>query len=299
MATRSKDTTLIFSAPLQPFQDVGLQPAADQIENLAVADLLLNPRHQPIMRGGANLAPRHEDHIWCNPVLFVRRHVSPVAPRREHIERDQAEDRGGQAEKRQDGHAAARPVLDLGRIARAQNQIERIGAEGAQRDGSSSANAMTMAAFREVQWSGRRSRSCWTTSGPARSIQGRAALAILCVACGADGAQARRRIDRPRPRLRDRKPDYARGRDASGGSGSNRDRRPSHQPLHDAFVQGFAARATAIRLGDGLDPAVGMGPLINASRLTEIEGIVAEAVRAGAKVVAGGGRASAFNAGHF
>ena len=42
-----------------------------------------------------------------------------------------------------------------------------------------------------------------------------------------------------------------------------------------------------------------MGPLINASRLTEIEGIVAEAVRAGAKVVAGGGRASAFNAGHF
>ena len=63
---------------------------------------------------------------------LARRHVSPVAPRREHIERDQAEDRGGQAEKRQDGHAAARPVLDLERIARAQNQIERIGAEGAQ-----------------------------------------------------------------------------------------------------------------------------------------------------------------------
>ena len=72
-----------------------------------------------------------------------------------------------------------------------------------------------------------------------------------------------------------------------------------HESLHDAFLQGFAARATAIRLGDGLNPAVGMGPLINASRLTEIEGIVAEAVRAGAKVVAGGGRASAFNAGHF
>ena len=67
----------------------------------------------------------------------------------------------------------------------------------------------------------------WHTSVPTKlnemakpCVQGRAALAILCVACGADGAQARRRIDRPRPRLRDRKSDYARGRDASGGSGS-------------------------------------------------------------------------------
>ncbi len=72
-----------------------------------------------------------------------------------------------------------------------------------------------------------------------------------------------------------------------------------HESLHDAFAHGFAARARAMRLGDGLDPAVGMGPLINASRRAQIEGIVAEAVGAGAKVVAGGRRASAFNAGHF
>ena len=72
-----------------------------------------------------------------------------------------------------------------------------------------------------------------------------------------------------------------------------------HESLHDAFVQGFASRAKAIKLGDGLDPSVGMGPLINASRLAEIEGIVAEAVGAGTRVVAGGGRASGFNAGHF
>ena len=69
--------------------------------------------------------------------------------------------------------------------------------------------------------------------------------------------------------------------------------------LHDVFVRGFAARAKAIKLGDGLDPAVGMGPLINASRLAEIEGIVTEAISVGAKVVAGGGRASEFNAGYF
>ena len=72
-----------------------------------------------------------------------------------------------------------------------------------------------------------------------------------------------------------------------------------HERLHDAFVEGFAARAKAIKLGDGLDPAVGMGPLINASRLAEIKGIVADAVSAGAKIVAGGTRAFAFNAGFF
>ena len=72
-----------------------------------------------------------------------------------------------------------------------------------------------------------------------------------------------------------------------------------HESLHDAFVDGFVARAKAIRLGDGLDSAVGMGPLINAARLAEIEGIVVEAVKAGAKIATGGRRASGFNAGHF
>jgi succinate-semialdehyde dehydrogenase / glutarate-semialdehyde dehydrogenase len=56
-----------------------------------------------------------------------------------------------------------------------------------------------------------------------------------------------------------------------------------HESLHDEFVKGFAARARAIKLGDGLDASVGMGPLINGSRLAEIEAIVADAVRAGAK----------------
>ncbi|MBP9181911.1 MAG: aldehyde dehydrogenase family protein [Fuscovulum sp.] len=72
-----------------------------------------------------------------------------------------------------------------------------------------------------------------------------------------------------------------------------------HDSLHDAFVEGFAARARAIRLGDGLDPSVGMGPLINAGRLAEMDRIVAGAVAAGAQVVTGGARAQGFNAGHF
>ena len=72
-----------------------------------------------------------------------------------------------------------------------------------------------------------------------------------------------------------------------------------HESLHDAFVDGFAARAQALKLGDGLDPGVQMGPVINGRRRDELEGIVADAIGAGARVVAGGGRASAFNAGFF
>ena len=72
-----------------------------------------------------------------------------------------------------------------------------------------------------------------------------------------------------------------------------------HESLHDAFVDGFSARAAALRLGDGLDPAVQMGPVISAARRAELEGIIAEAVQDGARVVTGGGRAPAFNAGFF
>ena len=72
-----------------------------------------------------------------------------------------------------------------------------------------------------------------------------------------------------------------------------------HESLHDAFVAGFVERTRAIKLGDGLDPTVGMGPLINGRRLTEIEGIVADAVKSGAHLAHGGQRAAGFNAGHF
>lgn len=72
-----------------------------------------------------------------------------------------------------------------------------------------------------------------------------------------------------------------------------------HEALHDRFVEGFVERANALRLGDGIDPDVQMGPLINAGRLAEIEAIVNDAVSAGAKLVAGGRRSPDFNAGHF
>jgi succinate-semialdehyde dehydrogenase / glutarate-semialdehyde dehydrogenase len=72
-----------------------------------------------------------------------------------------------------------------------------------------------------------------------------------------------------------------------------------HESLHDAFVEGFVSRAKAIKLGDGLEPTITMGPLINAGRLAEVEKIVAAAVAAGASIATGGGRPAGFNAGHF
>jgi succinate-semialdehyde dehydrogenase / glutarate-semialdehyde dehydrogenase len=72
-----------------------------------------------------------------------------------------------------------------------------------------------------------------------------------------------------------------------------------HESLHNAFVEGFVKRAEAIKLGDGLDPSVGMGPLISGDRVDEMERIVGAAVASGAKIATGGKRAQGFNSGHF
>jgi succinate-semialdehyde dehydrogenase/glutarate-semialdehyde dehydrogenase len=72
-----------------------------------------------------------------------------------------------------------------------------------------------------------------------------------------------------------------------------------HESLHDAFVQGFVERAGRIRLGDGLDPETGMGPLINRGRLEEIDTIVRDAAAAGAEIALGGTRAAERNSGFF
>lgn len=72
-----------------------------------------------------------------------------------------------------------------------------------------------------------------------------------------------------------------------------------HDSLHDAFVEGFVDRTARIKLGDGLDADTGMGPLINAGRLDEIEGIVQDAVSNGATLAHGGRRPAHLNSGFF
>jgi succinate-semialdehyde dehydrogenase/glutarate-semialdehyde dehydrogenase len=72
-----------------------------------------------------------------------------------------------------------------------------------------------------------------------------------------------------------------------------------HASLHDAFVDGFVKRANALKLGDGLDPSVQLGPLINAARLGEIKELVSDAIASGAHCVAGGAAPSDFSEGYF
>lgn len=72
-----------------------------------------------------------------------------------------------------------------------------------------------------------------------------------------------------------------------------------HESLHDAFVKGFVERTAQIKVGDGLDPETGMGPLINGRSLEGIDEIVQEAIKSGAKLEAGGRRSTTQNSGHF
>jgi acyl-CoA reductase-like NAD-dependent aldehyde dehydrogenase len=74
------------------------------------------------------------------------------------------------------------------------------------------------------------------------------------------------------------------------------------RPIYDAFVDRFAARAGALRLGDPADPSTQVGPVISAAARERCLAHIAEARRVGARLVAGGaaGRLSGPLArGHF
>jgi succinate-semialdehyde dehydrogenase/glutarate-semialdehyde dehydrogenase len=63
-----------------------------------------------------------------------------------------------------------------------------------------------------------------------------------------------------------------------------------HENIYDKFVEGFAARAKAVPVGDGLDEKNRMGPLIHARRMAAIDAMVSDARSSGAKIQAGGSR---------
>lgn len=67
--------------------------------------------------------------------------------------------------------------------------------------------------------------------------------------------------------------------------------------IYDKFVDGFTERAKAVKVGDGLEEGVQMGPLIAARRLDVMEGFVSDARDKGAKVTTGGARIG--NQGYF
>ena len=62
-----------------------------------------------------------------------------------------------------------------------------------------------------------------------------------------------------------------------------------HEDVHDAFVERLAARARGLRLGDGLEDATDVGPLINEPALHKVSGYLGVAHDEGV-VVCGGSR---------
>lgn len=63
-----------------------------------------------------------------------------------------------------------------------------------------------------------------------------------------------------------------------------------HEKVYDAVVQGVSDAAKAIKLGEGLEDATEMGPLISDQQLTRVLGYVDSGLEEGATVITGGGR---------
>jgi len=72
-----------------------------------------------------------------------------------------------------------------------------------------------------------------------------------------------------------------------------------HRSIAEPFVEAFVDVARSLRIGNGLDPEVEMGPLANPRRLQMAEDLVADALGLGAKLLTGGGRPASRTRGYF
>jgi alpha-ketoglutaric semialdehyde dehydrogenase len=71
-----------------------------------------------------------------------------------------------------------------------------------------------------------------------------------------------------------------------------------HKNVYKEFLHRFVERVKAIRVGDGLDPATGMGPCINEEQLNKVMEYVAIGKTEGAKLMTGGNRLTEGNYAH-
>ena len=60
--------------------------------------------------------------------------------------------------------------------------------------------------------------------------------------------------------------------------------------IYNAFVAKLKDAVEKLRVGDGLDPGVTQGPLINADAIAKVEALLEDALAKGGKIVTGGGR---------
>jgi succinate-semialdehyde dehydrogenase/glutarate-semialdehyde dehydrogenase len=70
-----------------------------------------------------------------------------------------------------------------------------------------------------------------------------------------------------------------------------------HKAIYEPFLDGFSERARRVKVGNGLDEGVQMGPMIAPRRLDAMDGFVSDALACGAKTVTGGRREG--NKGYF
>jgi len=61
-----------------------------------------------------------------------------------------------------------------------------------------------------------------------------------------------------------------------------------HESIADEFTQRLTAAMSALKVGDGTDPSVDVGPLVNRSTLEKVQHFVDDAIAKGAKLECGG-----------
>ena len=69
------------------------------------------------------------------------------------------------------------------------------------------------------------------------------------------------------------------------------------EPVYDRFLARFTEYAKSVKVGDGMEKGIAMGPMANARRIDAMEGFVRDAKDRGGKIAAGGNRRG--NQGYF
>ncbi len=72
-----------------------------------------------------------------------------------------------------------------------------------------------------------------------------------------------------------------------------------HESKKKQFTESFVEKTLKLKIGNGMDKDVQLGPITTKKRLEEIEKLVEETKSEGAKILCGGKRPSGFNKGYF
>ena len=72
-----------------------------------------------------------------------------------------------------------------------------------------------------------------------------------------------------------------------------------HESKKDEFIKSFVNKTLKLKIGNGLDKDVQLGPLTTKKRLEEVEQLVEETKKEGGKILCGGKRPAGFNKGYF